>query len=256
MIKACFFDVDGTLISHTNQDNKIPESARVALKMLQEKGIQIVLATGRHMLEVEMMPGEAIPFDGYVVLNGHLCYDKQKKAIYKQSFCKEDQKDLILLFNEKRIPITLIQETCQYSNYIDDYMKKSLEHFSIPLPAISEYHGEEIYMASAYVKEKKILEEYFPNCSITQWNQFAYDVNTKGVSKMTGIKRYMEYFGLKKEEIMAFGDAENDIEMLRFAKIGVAMGNADERAKRVADYVTTHIDEDGIYNALKHYGII
>lgn len=73
---------------------------------------------------------------------------------------------------------------------------------------------------------------------------------------MTGIESILKYYGIKREEIMAFGDGENDIEMLQYAKIGIAMGNADNDVKKAADYITDHIDEDGIYKALQYYKIL
>ena len=73
---------------------------------------------------------------------------------------------------------------------------------------------------------------------------------------MAGIKRYLELTGIKREEIIAFGDAENDLDMLRFAGIGVAMGNGAEEVKAAADYVTADIDDDGIEKALKHFQLI
>ena len=66
----------------------------------------------------------------------------------------------------------------------------------------------------------------------------------------------MERYGLRPGETMAFGDGENDIDMIRFAGIGVAMGNAIKNLKSAADYITTDIDDDGIANALKHFGLI
>ena len=71
-----------------------------------------------------------------------------------------------------------------------------------------------------------------------------------------GIQKMMELFRLSREEIIAFGDAENDIDMLKFAGIGVAMGNAFSILKEQADYVTDHIDKDGIWKALKHFQVI
>lgn len=71
-----------------------------------------------------------------------------------------------------------------------------------------------------------------------------------------GIRHIIERDGILPEECIAFGDAENDIEMLEFCGIGVAMGNAQEKVKEIADYVTTDIDEDGIRNALQYYSII
>ena len=68
--------------------------------------------------------------------------------------------------------------------------------------------------------------------------------------------QYLDENGLKREEIMAFGDGENDIDMLKFAGIGVAMGNASDEVKAAADYVTDSVDADGIAKALKHFGLI
>ena len=73
---------------------------------------------------------------------------------------------------------------------------------------------------------------------------------------MAGIKRYLDIIGIKPEEIIAFGDAENDLDMIRFAGIGVAMGNGEEAVKAAADYVTADIDDDGIEKALKHFNLI
>ena len=66
----------------------------------------------------------------------------------------------------------------------------------------------------------------------------------------------MEYFGLDRTEIMAFGDEDNDVEMIGFAGIGVAMGNGTGEAKEAADYVTASVDEDGVRKALQHFGIL
>ena len=66
----------------------------------------------------------------------------------------------------------------------------------------------------------------------------------------------MEKYGISLEETMAFGDGENDMDMLKFVQVGVAMGNADEAVKTSADYVTAHIDEDGVAKALHHFGLI
>jgi hydroxymethylpyrimidine pyrophosphatase-like HAD family hydrolase len=66
----------------------------------------------------------------------------------------------------------------------------------------------------------------------------------------------LKYYHISTDEIMAFGDAANDISMLEYANIGIAMGNASDEVKKHADFVTTDIDDDGIYNALKYFQII
>ena len=82
------------------------------------------------------------------------------------------------------------------------------------------------------------------------------DLIAKGGGKRTAILRYLELYGIKAEETIAFGDGENDMGMLGLAGIGVAMGNAEEKVKKIADYVTDDIDEDGLANALRQYDLI
>ena len=85
-IKAVFFDVDGTLISH--KDGGVPESTKEALRLLKKRGIKVVVATGRHTIELEALPVRDLEFDGYVVLNGQLCLDGEGNTIYDEPICK------------------------------------------------------------------------------------------------------------------------------------------------------------------------
>ena len=97
---------------------------------------------------------------------------------------------------------------------------------------------------------------YFEKCKITRWCPFGIDIISKTGGKVTGIKKMLEHYGITEQEIIAFGDAENDLDMIEFAGIGVAMGNAKDEVKAVADYVTTDVDENGIWNACKYFGLI
>lgn len=254
MIKVCFFDMDGTLVSH--KDGKIPQSTRKALHLLQKNNIQIVLATGRHILELEEMDGSDISFDGYILLNGNLCLNKEKKIISSNPISKEDTKVLQSLFDEKKFPVMFVEEDKFYNNFNNEYVEMAQKAISSPLPEIDTYTNKDIYQAIAYVEDASFLKELLKNCSITRWNRYGVDINALKGGKAQGIKSYIDANNISKEEIMAFGDADNDKEMLKYAHIGIAMGNADEETKQYADYVTTHIDEDGIYNALKHFKLI
>ena len=101
-----------------------------------------------------------------------------------------------------------------------------------------------------------MLDEILDECSITSWNPTGIDIVARGSGKAAGIAQFIEEQGLDRSEIMAFGDGENDIEMLKYAGIGVAMGNAGDAVKAAADYVTDSVDENGIENALKHFGLV
>ena len=126
------------------------------------------------------------------------------------------------------------------------------------IPDIGEYKGEKIYQCLAFVKDRErlMLENMLDECIITSWNETGIDIISKHGGKAKGLEKFIEKYGLLRGETMAFGDGENDIDMIRYAGIGVAMGNAIKNLKSAADYITTDIDDDGIANALKHFGLI
>ena len=97
------------------------------------------------------------------------------------------------------------------------------------------------------------LKEY---ANITSWHERAIDIVPKNVTKADGIKEILDIYNIKPEETIAFGDSDNDIDMLKFCNIGVAMGNSTEAVLKSADYITDHIDKDGLYNALKHFQLL
>ena len=105
-------------------------------------------------------------------------------------------------------------------------------------------------------EEEQIIQPAVPHCEMGRWHPAFVDVTAKGNTKQNGIDQIIRHFGIKLEETMAFGDGGNDISMLRHAGIGVAMGNANDNVKAVADYVTTSVDEDGIAHALEQFKII
>ena len=256
MIKAVFFDVDGTLLSHTTKS--VPQSTRRALTLLREKGIAAVVATGRHMSELMRLPVKDISFDSYITLNGQLCLDGEKRLL---SGCPIDQEDLARLitrFEERKIPLMLVEEDGMYINFIDETVARGHEAISTPLPAIGTYSGKPVYQAIAYVhegEEGQVLEG-LEHCIHTRWCAFGIDIISDTGGKASGILKFLEQNQLTREEIMAFGDGENDREMLCFAGIGVAMANGAEAVKQAADYVTASVDDDGILKALEHFGII
>lgn len=256
MIKAIFFDVDGTLLSHNTK--QVPETTKEALKKLKEKNIKTFMATGRHNLELDDLPLDDLAFDGYVLLNGQINTDHEGNLISQQTISERDTQTLIQRFKEKKTAILFIENDRFYINTINERVKAAQAAISSPYPDVGEYSGNPICQCCLYAttdEAKEFIKE-LPDCKISQWNPYAYDILSKEGGKTAGIESVLRHYGIKKEEIMAFGDGENDIEMLQYAKIGVAMGNADDDVKKAADYVTDHIDEDGIYKALQYYNIL
>lgn len=256
MIKAAFFDVDGTVYSH--ESKCVPESTIEALKALRKKGIKTFLATGRHFSEIDEFPVGKIPFDGYVMLTGQLCTDGKRNVIFGNAIDGSDAECLLNEFKKKEMPVMLVEKDKLYINLVNEIVINGQAEISSPIPEVMEYKGDPVYQIICYGGKELEMEliPKLPNCKITRWCPFGIDVISKTGGKVTGIKKMLEVHGIGQEEVIAFGDGENDIEMLQFAGIGVAMGNAEPEVKAVADYVTTDIDDDGILNALKHFEIL
>lgn len=252
-IKAVFFDVDGTLVSHTKRN--VPESTKIVMEKLKEKGIKRILATGRHMSEIAMLPIENMEFDAYIMLNGQLCLDSSKNIILENSISGLDKEYLIKLFREKVVPIMFVEKDEMYINFINDNVVVAQDAISTPLPDIKEYTGNEIYQVILYADEEteNIISKNLVESKITRWNEYALDVISFSGGKELGIKEYLKINNINKEETMAFGDGENDIDMLKLVGIGVAMGNAEDCVKESADYITSSVDDDGIMKAFNKF---
>ncbi len=255
-IKAIFFDVDGTLLSH--RQNDVPESTRRALRELRARGILTVVATGRHMIEFSKLPVQDIPFDSYLTLSGNLLLDANRKVYAGTPIDRGEMEVLAQIFRAKSIPFVLIGENDRYINYVNDTVVRTQAETKGTVPDIGSYAGEQVYQILAFVPEhqKKLLDELLDECAVSSWNDTGIDIIPKNGGKSAGIQHFLEEHGLDRSEIMAFGDGENDVEMLRFAGIGVAMGNASDPVKAAADYVTDTVDNDGIEKALRHFGLI
>lgn len=256
MIKAAFFDVDGTLLSHKTKS--VPESARRAVKQLRAAGILCILATGRQMQEMEKLPIADMEFDGYITLNGQLVLDGEKNILFGTPLTGRAKEYLVRAFAEKTFPALLVEEEKVYLNFEDRRVRVLQAAISSPVPPLGSYSGRDIYQVCAYLdpEDEHLVEEIAGDCVMTRWAFGGMDIIARGGGKVTGIRRYLDRLGIRPEETIAFGDGENDIEMLRFAGIGIAMGNAWDSAKAAADYVTAEIDDDGVAKALLHFGLI
>ena len=256
MIKAIFFDIDGTLVSHTKKD--IPEGVLTALDELRAKGILLFIASGRHISEFPALPLHDYPFDGYVTQTGQICYNGAFETIYEQPFTDEDTESLVRMFNEREIPIVLLNDRSLYINFVNEYVVRTQNAINTPIPPIDSYHGEKLYGATVFGESATIdrVEERLTASRATRWNRFAADIVLGEAGKENGIRKMLDHYGISRDEIMAFGDADNDLDMISFAGIGVVMGNGTERMKEIADYITASVDEGGVVEALRHFGLI
>lgn len=258
MIKAVFFDIDGTLVSF--KTHRVPESTIRSLALLREKGIKVFIATGRQLHCINNL-GD-LRFDGYVTLNGGYCLVGKNQVIYKRSIPGEDIESLLeYLKKVESFPCAFVLEDDIFLNYKNETVEKVFQLIDFPAPPARPFpdlSGQTVYQLIAFFSEgqEERIMSVLPHCEATRWNPLFTDVVPAGSTKAIGIDKIIEHFGIALEETMAFGDGGNDMPMLRHAGIGVAMGNAEEEVKQAADYTTTSVDDDGIYHALKHFQVI
>ncbi len=257
MIKIIFIDFDNTLFSH--ETNSIPSSAIDALNMARKNGIKIFICSGRSICELDAFDLSKVTFDGMIGNNGQNIYDENKKLIYDCPIDGVLKEKMLEKFNSKHIPIFINTGDDIFTNFVNEKVIETQNIINSPIPRIKEYEGEKIYMCSAFYKnssEFEILSDIKNIAKIVYWHDGAVDIIPKDASKANGIERAIKLLNIKPEETMGIGDASNDIDMLKFCDIGVAMGNSNEEIKKSADYVTSHIEHDGIYNALKYFNLI
>ncbi|MDR1675870.1 MAG: Cof-type HAD-IIB family hydrolase [Tannerella sp.] len=258
-IKAVFFDIDGTLVSF--KTHRVSPSTLAALDALRAGGVKIFVATGRMLPMIDVLDG--IPFDGYITYNGAYCVDATcRNVIYECPVPQEDLEALVHHLEKDPFPVAFMPEDAITINFVDDTVREVARFIDVPLPRLEdprETIRRKVFQFSPYVNDEKMrcLEQHvIPHCEASRWMPLFADVNVRGVSKQTGIDRMLEHYGLNLGETMAFGDGGNDIPMLRHAAVGIAMDNAADHVKAAADHITASVDDDGIEQAFRHFGML
>ncbi|MBR3311321.1 MAG: HAD family phosphatase [Solobacterium sp.] len=257
-IRAVFLDMDSTLYSHTIDG--IPRSARLAVDRARKNNILVFACTGRHRLEMEQLNLEGIELDGYVSVNGALCYDRTG-VFYRHPVLAEDMDILYRELKTNPFPCLFLEEDRMYMNYVDDHVRHVQAMIHTPVPPtedIERIRENPVYMFIPYTGSAvwNPVQRRMPHTACTNWSDSAIDVYAYDCNKTRGMEAVMERFSLSREEIMAVGDGPNDVEMICFAGWGVCMGNGCDAAKKAADEVTAAIDDDGLYRLFIKHGLI
>lgn len=256
MIKALFFDVDGTLVSF--KTHKIPERTIQALQMAHDQGVKIFTATGRPKQLLNNIPEVEHLMDGYILATGALCiYGEGGPDLARGGaglggplpqaqhfFCRGGQKDIQFLNRNEMVDHAFF-----------DMLKVTYNKYDVPLEEVIDQGVLQITSFITEEQEKEIMPQ-LPGCASARWYPTFCDITSATADKARGIRAMADYLGFDISETMAFGDGGNDRPMLCAAGIGVAMGNAVDEVKAHADYVTSTVDEDGVWNALRHFDII
>lgn len=268
-IKLLAIDMDGTLV--TSKKEITPRTAD-ALRAAMQKGIEICIATGRYttylfdILRPLGITGPAVMGNGAAVMD--------EKEMYFHSLISEaDLRQISALCLKERAALFINVEgyTCCLDN---DYTMQAARHWAADRPdndimaTLHFYQDPEKLLADVIGKTGKLIVLHFEEKRARElieifkkqsslgviYSEFGHiDLANPGLTKLSGLKMVMEMKGLKPEQVMAFGDGENDTEMIEYAGFGVAMGNACAEAKAAADYVAPGNDEEGVAKTIEQF---
>lgn len=260
MIQAAFFDIDGTLLDHSGGKSVFPASTAASLHAMQRKGIKVFIATGRAPSMLDMIR-ECFPFDGFVTFNGQLVLDRNGTVLHRMAHDPEDIRKLVPLIHKSDVPAFLLEEVESFPLTDLPEVREHYQWMGIPFPPFydtARLDEHPVLQFNLYMPLQNAAKLLAPleHVEATTSGGDLLDVIPKGGGKETGIAATAAHYGFSRENIMTFGDGLNDARMLRWAGIGVAMGNGAPEAKAAADYVTTHVGQDGVKNALLHFGVL
>lgn len=255
-IKLVAVDIDGTLVNMGA--NRISENTTEMLKRLQSNGIKICLATGRAPIILPRFDGVA--FDAFLTFNGSLCYN-QSETIFSSPISHEDVLKIIRNAGNLGRPVSVATEDRLAANGLDADLAEYFSFAHLELTVAEDFETvcqEKIYQIMLGCRESDYgaILNGVDGAKIAAWWDRAVDVIPASGGKGVGIRKILEFYHLDRSEAMAFGDGNNDIEMLTAVGTGIAMENASPNLKAVADDICGSAAQDGIYHYLIHRGII
>lgn len=256
--KIIFFDIDRTL--YDPDIKRIPESTIDALKKLHEQeDVEIAIATGRAFYMLHNIEEIKEYINIYVCINGQIII-KDNETIFRNPIDKNLVLDVVKTFDQHHMKYGFLGEYDETLNIVDEKGKEAFELVDMKLPRIDPhfYKDNDIFQMWAFSERDKFefFRETFKDLSLVPWLGGGFDLLAKGMSKKEGIKKILEIEGIPLENSYAFGDGDNDIEMLDYIPNSVAMGNASVDAKKHATYLTDDIKNDGVYNGLVRLGFL
>jgi len=264
MIKLIALDIDGTLF---NQHDEIMPITKAALLKAHKHGIRLALASGRSLHGLRnIVLMQQIPLDRTILLcyNGAVVADAENSEIYFEDVFEEELFKRIII-HAQQFPLTLMvpfQDNLWVQDPSGFNVVYSAQSENQTIKAISDlksinFRPHKIMMSAQpevidrYMSQ--LIEPFHDEVNFLKSRQDFIEINAKGVDKGSALKKYCEMFKIGASEVLAFGDSYNDLTMIEYAGIGVAMGNAVDEVKAVADAVTLSNNEDGIGHFLNDY---
>ncbi|MGE9213485.1 Cof-type HAD-IIB family hydrolase [Exiguobacterium aurantiacum] len=259
----------------------MPESAKEAVRQARQNGHLVFLSTGRSKAELfsDILD---VGFDGIIgAAEGYI--ELEEEVLYHQQVSVDDLSHLISFFTEHGIDFYLESNDgllaggnakARVATMIDELMANNPEASATIERGLKPFHDammegvdlvrpdvNKISFLGSSVPLDVIEQEFASRFTVIPSTVAVFGANSgelsiPGVNKATAIATLLEHLGLERAQTFAYGDGLNDIEMLEYVEVGVAMGNAKPEVKRVADDVTDAYDQDGLANSFKKYRLI
>jgi len=270
--KLICIDVDGTLL---NSKHKITKRTKDIILQAHKLGVHIVISTGRMYTDAEYYSNLIGVKSPVIASNGAFIKEKDNDmVIFKDVLGKSLSLQLLDVFRKHRIkPYFSTPHKFYYGNIMFKLFylaTKLLGTRSNKLDA--EYvfswnqwqkvlhkekdnivKGEIIYKDAALIYELRNELKTLPQLEIVDSSRYNIEITRQGVSKGKAVAILATFYGLTREEIITIGDSENDVSMLEYAGLGIAMGNATDNVKQKADYITDSNDQEGVANAINKF---
>lgn len=267
MIKLIALDMDGTLL---NEQKELTQPQIDAIHQAVKTGVTVVLCTGRPLVGVKPFV-QQLGFDvedEYIIVNNGCSTHSTKdwSLIDWEELTLEDIPYLNHFTEGDKVQLALFDEDNYFvvaeqpnQRTVIDAAVVDMVPLSITLEeAISGQHrwfeamfvGETVDMDSF---EEKHSHELSQRYSTVRSQDFLFEILPNGASKASGLKKLADRLGILPEEIMAMGDANNDLEMIEFAGLGIAMGNANEQVKAIAQDITDTNENNGVAKAIEKH---
>lgn len=270
--KIIFLDIDGTLIDYAQ---KLPDSAREAIHIAQARGHKLLISTGRSKPAIYPWLFE-LRFDGMITGTGAYA-EFGGKVIFESAIPEAQISRVYTYFEDRKLGLYEESNSGLYGNRY--FLSETARSFGVSQDVAAEnllrtfpsltfghphYHLDDnkvSFVMNPALSKAELEKEFGEYFRIGTWNIFGKgqgfgDFTQKHITKASAVAILLDKLGLNREDTFAFGDSFNDIEILQYCQTGVAMGNAPDELKAVADYVTSDVTDDGIFKAFEHFGLI
>ncbi|MCI3918980.1 Cof-type HAD-IIB family hydrolase [Paenibacillus sp. TRM 82003] len=254
--RAVALDLDGTLL---NSQGEISEKNKMKLKEISESGVVLVLATGRYFVQMTSIL-DRLNFSGVLIsTDGAVTIDiKQMNVMSEYSFPVQDVEETIQLCREREIHIAVNTAFRYYVESISDFHQEHYQKYGTKYEIIPDLLRIKEPILKFIVSDHRFVNgwqhvEYGEHLRRRADADHYKEIVHRNTLKTNALRFILNHYQISPEELIAIGDYYNDIDMLEFAGLGIAMGNAPDEVKRIANDVTLTNDEDGVYQALEKY---